>query len=168
MIDGQLYVPASDVAKALSMNLSYKSGGSIATMVGSGGMNAAEGPQGKMDEVLFNGKTRLTLLSETESSSKGTVYTLEVRNAEAKPKRYLFGQKNRTQFSFYDESNMQVDASLVDFNKDLMPLVEPGTPYRAKWVVKIPEGFVAKKIVIRLGAQFPANPATEEVFRIVP
>src|SRR5436309_7753257 len=126
ILNGQLYVPAADVAKGFSMNLNYPKGGSHASFEFAGS-DPANSPQGKLNEFLFNGKTRMKLLGE------GMVYTLEVRNAEKKPKSYHFGHEGQSQVSLFDGINTEVDAVLVDAKSNSSVELRSGSSYRVQW-----------------------------------
>lgn len=165
VINGQLYVPASDVAKAFSLDLKYDAANSAATFTTSGGQEAATGAEGKTDEWLFNGHTRVKLSSATSTIARGTVYLLEVRNADKKTKVFNFGF-SETQLLLLDADENQVPGALVDRDKDYSVWVQSATPYRAKFVFKTPEGFAAKRMVIRLQTQISGNQPVQEVFRV--
>jgi hypothetical protein len=56
VIDGRVYVPLDDVAKALGMTVAKRTGGY--EMTPAGGANQVEGLRGKVGDTLFDGKWR--------------------------------------------------------------------------------------------------------------
>ncbi len=164
VVGGQLYVPAADVARALGMSVSYKQGSGTASLASTGGANQANGPEGKLDEWLFNGKTRLRVLSSTESSSDGTVYTLEVKNAEKVAKDYNF-QSNSTKLTMYDSSDHEVIGTLQN-RDDGFKTLPAASPYKVKWVFPIKDGFTPVRMVIYIHTQISGDSPVDEAFRI--
>lgn len=165
VINGKLYIPADEAAKAFGHKLEYKSGASSAKFVLAGGANPEQGADGLVDEWLFNGITRLMLMSNWQTENGKVVFTLEVRNAERASKIYRFGF-SEAQFLLFDAKGNQVTVNLMELNKDYSVDVKPATPYRVRYGCVFPEGFEPIRAVIRIPTQIQGNPMRIELFRV--
>lgn len=165
IINGKLYIPADEAAKAFGHKLEYKSGASSAKFVLAGGANPEQGADGIVDEWLFNGITRLMLMSNREIENGKVVFMLEVRNAERASKIYRFGF-SEAQFLLFDAKGNQVTVNLMELNKDYSVDVKPATPYRVRYGCTFPDGFEPIRAVIRIPTQIQGNPMRIELFRV--
>ena len=164
-INGQLYVPASDVAKALGKSLTFSPASKSAIIQSAGGANAAEGANGKLGDWLFNGRTRAKMSAIEELNGEYFV-TIEYRNGEKVRKQYYFGFTESATI-FFDDADNQFEAVLADRNKDYAIWLEPGSPYKVKYKFKENiSGKTIKRCVLRVLTQVSGNPAKQEVFRI--
>jgi hypothetical protein len=159
--NGVLFIPAEDVARATGRNLKAEVPGKSYSFMPSGGANAAEGASGKAGDVLFNGTTRLTVISPMIEGDR-LILNMEVRNAEKKTKTY-YVTLSESKYPLFDSQGNSLEPMSVS---ESFPELEPGS--MKKFVVKydISKGFKPERMVVTLHTHVPGNSPKKETFRI--
>lgn len=162
--DGQVYIPASDVAKALGKSYAYDKAKKTARLGTAGGTVQSTGVDGKAGETLFNGVTRLTVGTQFIPGDPYTLLDFEARNGENKEKTYHFGFTS-TKYTLFDAAGQSVEGEMK--NNDHYAVDLPPAEFRKFQVsFRFPAGFQPVRMVVRLSTQVPGNPAKIEVFRV--
>lgn len=161
---GQLYVPASDVAKALGKSYAYNAGTKTGSIADGGGTNQNDGVSGNAGDWLTNGRTRIKLEPGFTEKDNKKLISFEVRNGEKKLKNYKFGYV-ATDYILYDEEGNSKEGELEDRDAYSVDL-QPAAMKRFKVYYKFDESFKPVRLVVILGTQISGNPAKDEVFRI--
>lgn len=162
--NGQLYVPAADVAKALGKNYSYNAATKTGSMADGGGANQNDGVSGNVGEWLTNGRTRMKLDSGFTTRDDKKLLSFEFRNGEKKPKSFHFGYVD-TDYILYDEDGNSKQGEL-DGNEAYNATLQPAAMQRIKVWYRFEDDFKPVRLVVTLGTQISGNPAKVEVFRI--
>ncbi len=174
--NGQVYVPAADVAKALGKtyafdkkaNVAKLSGGSSAANPGpgtpAGGADPSAGVDGKAGDVLFNGITRLTVGTELRVGDPYTTLEIEARNAEKVAKNYKFGFTS-TRYTLFDSAGVAIEGEMKNNDHYVVELAQ--AEFRVvKVSFKLPPDYRPARLVVRLSTQVYGHPQKEEVFRV--
>jgi hypothetical protein len=166
--NGQLYVPAADVAKALGKAYAYNSANRTGTISDAGGASQNLGPSGNVGEFITNGRTRIKLDPgftdvQTPAGIEKHV-TFEVRNGEKIRKSYSFGF-GTTDYTLYDEQGNSKEGELVG-TEFYSIWLQPAAMQRFKVKYKFGEDFKPVRMVVVLTTQLSGNPVKMETFRI--
>lgn len=162
--NGQLYIPASDVAKALGKSYAYNSATKTGSITDGGGATQNDGVNGNADEWLTNGRTRVKLNSGFEDKDGKKLLSFEFRNGEKKPKSYNFGFP-QTDYILYDEDGNSKEGEL-EGGEAYSVGIQPAAMQRIKVWYRFGDDFKPVRLVVTLGTQISGNPAKVEVFRI--
>lgn len=162
--NGQLYVPASDVAKALGKNYAFNAATKTGTISDGGGANQNDGVSGNVGEWLTNGRTRMKLEPGFTDKDDRKLLSFEFRNGEKKPKDFHFGYV-QTDYTLYDEDGNSKQGEL-EGSEAYAASLQPAAMQRIKVWYRFGDDFKPVRLVVTLGTQISGNPAKVEVFRI--
>ena len=163
--NGQLYVPASDVAKALGKSYAYNAATKTGNISDSGGANQNEGASGNVGEWITNGRTRVKLEPGFTDGERGKkLLSFEFRNAEKKVKSFNFGY-TATDYILYDAEGNSKEGELEGSEAYSVDL-QPAAMQKIRVYYKFEDDFKPVRLVITLGTQISGNPAKQETFRI--
>lgn len=162
--NGQLYVPAADVAKALGKGYAYNAASKTGTISDTGGVNQNEGVSGKVGEWLTNGRTRVKLEPGFTEKDNKKLLSFEFRNGEKKAKSYNFGY-TATDYILYDSEGNSKEGEL-DGTEAYSVDLQPAAMQRIKVWYRFEDDFKPVRLVVTLVTQISGNPAKQEVFRV--
>jgi hypothetical protein len=162
--NGQLYVPAADVAKALGKSYAFNAASKTGTISDSGGATQNQGVSGKVGEWITNGRTRVKLDPGFTENGDKKLLSFEFRNGEKKAKSYNFGFGD-TDYILYDAEGNSKEGELEGSEAYSVDL-QPAAMQRIKVYYRFGDDFKPVRLVITLGTQISGNPDKKEVFRI--
>lgn len=171
--DGLVYVPVTDLAKAMGKTYSFDKatntaklgGGATVKPVAGGGAFQAEGVDGKAGETLFNGITRATVATSFTPGDPYTTLEIEFRNAEKATKAYHFGY-TATRYTLFDDAGTAIEGEMKNNDHYAVDLAQ--AEFRKILVsFRMPAGFKPSRLVIRLDTQVSGNPPRIEIFRVM-
>jgi hypothetical protein len=161
MIEGNVYVKLSDVAKALNQNVSTQGGTYI--VAPAGGANMIQGTKGKKGEELFTGKWKFTVTDvqrvdkymlrfadskfemTADSGQDLVVVTCRFKNAVNKSVNMYFNGLQNT--SLTDMSEQSYKPKWMDVSGGVASVMLPGSAKDFAIVFSVPEGTEEKDLV---------------------
>lgn len=122
-----------------------------------GGANQLQGVEGKINQTLFNGTIRLTVMTvrNAENSDKladpqdgNRWVVLEARGSNGKPHDKYFGQLH---VSLVNAAGDSVPGEAYNDKPDNQGPFEPGASWHQRFAVEVPANFVLAKILVTDG-----------------
>lgn len=162
--NGQLYVPAADVAKALGKTYAFNAGSRTGTITTPGGANQRDGASGMVGEWITSPITRLKVDAGLTQEGRFHWQSFEIRNAEKSAKIFRFGFAT-TEYVLYDKDGNSVKGKSV--GSDVYSVtIQPAAMKTVRVRYELPAGFEAVRAVYTITTQVSGSPSKREVFRI--